>query len=118
MIHETENREDLELHLKANGKKFSKQCVRLMEDMYRGRRLNSMIVTQEYKYNDRRLRDCRQHRPDIVKSVWLTDENNNTRFVEYWIDRPVPPSKQESILWATNLLDKMKDGVKQGGLFE
>ncbi len=110
MLHETENREDLELHLKANKEKFSKQCVVLMEDMYKGKRLNAMIVEREYQFNSRRLRDCRQGRPDIVKSVWIVDKENNTKYVEYWIERPLSPTKAKAVAEGQKILDLMNSG--------
>lgn len=118
MTHERENREDLELHLKQNGKKFSQQCVILMQEMYKGRKLNAMIVEREYNFNSRRLRDCRECRPDIVKSCWVTDANGKTKYVQYWIDRPISPTKAKAIEEGQRILDAMSDKSKQGELFQ
>lgn len=109
MIHELENREDLELHLKQNGKKFSEQCVILMREMYKGRKLNSMIVEREFLYNSRRLRDCREHRPDIVKSRWEVDKDGKTKYMLYWIDVPLPPTKAKAIAEGQKILDMMNN---------
>ena len=108
ILHIRENREDLELHLKQNGKKFNKQCVHLMEQMYKGERFTYDIIYTRWKYDSRRLRDCRQHRPDIVKSRWEVDKDNKTRYVIFWIDVPRRPTKSESILWAENYLSNLK----------
>lgn len=117
MLHQFENREDLELHLKQNGKKFGEQCVELMKAMYKGRKLNSMIVEREFLYNSRRLRDCREGRPDIVKSCWVTDADGKTKYVQYWIDIPPSPTKQRAIAEGQKILDAMNDKSKQGELF-
>ena len=117
MTHEFENREDLELHLKKNGKKFSQQCVVLMQEMYKGKKLNAMIVEREYNFNSRRLRDCRECRPDIVKSCWVTDEDGKTKYVQYWIDRPISLTKQRAIEIGQQILDSMNNKSKQGELF-
>ena len=118
MIHEAENREDLELHLKQNGKKFNAQCVRLMEEMYKGRRLTSAIIFDEWRYDSRRLRDCRQHRPDIVKSRWEVDKDGKTKYMLYWIDVPLPPTKTKAIAEGQKILDMMnKNNFTQQQLF-
>jgi len=116
LLHDRENREDLDLHLKQNGKKFNAQCVKLMEEMYKGRKLTSAIIFDEWRYDSRRLRDCRQHRPDIVKSRWEVDKDGKTKYMLYWIEI-IHPSKKASIEWATELLEKMKNEGKQQELF-
>ena len=99
ILHQRENSEETELHFKSNGKKFSDQCIILMKAMYWGRKLNSMIVAQEYKFNDRRLRDCRQWRPDLVKSKWAKDEKDNTLYMEYWVETPKQVTKNDLQKW-------------------
>jgi len=116
MIHERENREDLEAHLKQNGKKFSNQCVTLMIEMYKGRRLSGPVVEQEFKMNSRRLRNCIEGRPDVVKRGWRKDILNNTTVMEYWIDIPMPETKKQLVEWAGNYLEK-KAQLKQQSLF-
>lgn len=116
MIHEKENREDLELHLKQNGKKFSEQCVTLMREMYKGRKLNGPIVEQEFKMNSRRLRNCIEGRPDIVKRAWRKDLQNNTVVMDYWIDVPPSPTKAAAIAIGQKILDQINaraNGIQQ-----
>ena len=97
MLHETENNLETELFLKKNGKKFSQDCITAMKLMYQGVRLNGNTCKQLYGFHDRRLRDCRAARPDIVKSQWVCDRDNNERYVEFWVELPAPPTKKEVI---------------------
>jgi len=117
MLHEIENNPDTESFLKENGKKFSQDCVTAMKLMYQGIKLNGETCKELYGLHDRRLRDCRQGRPDVVKSAWKRDAAGKRLYVEFWIDVPLPPSKKESIEWANNLLEKMKNEGKQQELF-
>jgi hypothetical protein len=117
MLHEFENRDDLTLHLKQNGKKFSDQCVRLMTEMYRGRKLTHKIAYEEFGCDTRRLRDCRQHRPDIVRSRWEVDKDGKTKYMLFWIEI-VHPSKQKAIEMGEKILQQMRDNeLNQGELF-
>jgi len=110
LLHEHENSEDTQSFLRQNGKKFSDDCVKAMRLMYQGVKLNGDTCKELYGFHDRRLRDCRQGRPDIVRSAWKKDADGKRLYVEFWISRPVPPSKQEAISWATQLLEEMKKG--------
>lgn len=118
LLHERESRDDLELHLKQNGKKFSDQCVTLMREMYKGRKLTHAIAYEEFRCDTRRLRDCRQHRPDIVRSRWETDKDGKTKYMIFWIE-VIHPTKKAAIEVGEQILQQMRDKeLKQGGLFE
>jgi len=108
MLHERETTEETESFLKQNGKKFSQDCVTAMKLMYQGVRLNGETCKQLYGLHDRRLRDCLAGRPDIVKRAWVNDANGKRRYVEYFIPKQVPPTKQKVIDWATKFLDKLQ----------
>lgn len=97
MLHETENNIDTELFLKENGEKFNRDCIKAMQLMYMGHRLNGDTCKQLHGIHDRRLRDCRAGRPDIVKKAWKKDEKGKRLYVEYWIDVPAPPTKKDVI---------------------
>lgn len=117
LLHDRENNEEGDSFLKENKKKFSQDCITAMKLMYQGVRLNGDTCKELYGFHDRRLRDCRQGRPDIVKSAWKRDAAGKRLYVEFWIEVPLPPSKAESIKWATELLEKMKNEGKQQELF-
>ena len=108
MLHERESTEETESFLKQNGKRFSDHCVIALRLMYSGVKLNGDTCKQLYGFHDRRLRECRQARPDIVKSAWKTDSTGKRLYVEFWISAPVPPSKKEAVQWATEFLEKKK----------
>lgn len=100
MLHERENNTDTEDFLKSNGKKFSDHCIIAMKLMYQGVKLNGDTCKQLYGFHDRRLRDCRAARPDIVKSEWKKNEKGERMYVEYWIERPkVYLTKRELQTW-------------------
>ena len=95
ILHEHENNQDTESFLKSNGKKFQGDCVTAMKLMYGGVRLNGDTCKQLYGFHDRRLRNCFEARPDIVKKQWVLDGNGRRKYVEYWIEKIKPPTKQE-----------------------
>jgi hypothetical protein len=97
MLHEVENNLDTELFLKENGKKFSDDCIKAMQLMYKGVRLNGDTCKELYSIHDRRLRDCLAGRPDIVKKAWKIGDDGKRKYVEYWIDTPAPPTKKEIV---------------------
>lgn len=111
MLHETENTLDTELFLKENGEKFSRDCIKAMQLMYMGIRLNGETCKQLYAIHDRRLRDCLAGRPDIVKREWKRDEKGRRLYKEYWIDVPQPPTKKE-------VIEKWKEQIKNGAEFK
>jgi hypothetical protein len=108
LLHEIENNPDTESFLKENGKKFSQDCVTAMKLMYQGVRLNGETCKELYGLHDRRLRDCRQGRPDVVKSAWKRDAAGKRLYVEFWIDVPLPPTKQKAIESATKFLNNQQ----------
>lgn len=93
MIHEFENNDDTQSFLKENGQKFVGDCLIAMKLMYQGVRLNGDTCKELYGIHDRRLRNCRDARPDIVKSEWKRNANGKRLYVEFWIDVPKLPSK-------------------------
>ena len=117
MLHERETTEETESFLKQNGKKFSQDCVTAMKLMYSGVKLNGDTCKQLYGFHDRRLRECRQARPDIVKSAWKTDSNGKRLYVEFWITPPISQTKQQAIEEGQKILDQMQEKSKQGELF-
>ena len=99
ILHEHENSPDTESFLKSNGQKFRGDCITAMKLMYGGVRLNGDTCKELYGFHDRRLRNCREARPDIVKSEWKRNEKGERMYVEFWIDTPKPPTKSELQQW-------------------
>lgn len=104
LLHQRENNQETEDFLKANGKKFSADCIIAMKLMYQGVVMTSQDCWNKYGIHDRRLRECRAARPDIVKSKWamkIIEKGKLVRsHVEYWIEKPkVYPTKSELQQW-------------------
>ena len=117
LLHERENNEDTESFLKQNGDKFSRDCIRAMQLMYLGERLNGETCKSLHKIHDRRLRECFAARPDVVKKAWKLDSNGKRLYVEYWINVILPPSKTEVIKNANKTIEILKSVGKQVSLF-
>lgn len=111
MLHKRETTEDTESFLKENGKKFSQDCITAMKLMYGGVKLNGDTCKQLYGIHDRRLRECRQARPDIVKSAWKKDSNGKRLYVEYWIEI-MTPTKAKAIEDGQKILDAMNKATQ------
>ena len=97
MLHQRENNQDTETFLKSNGKKFQGDCVTAMKLMYEGVRLNGDTCKQLYNLHDRRLRNCYEARPDIVKREWKLNHKGKRMYVEYFILIPPKPTKTSVI---------------------
>ena len=95
MIHERENNADTESFLKSNGKKFQGDCLTVMRLLYSGARLSSKDCWEKYGLHDRRLRNCFQARPDVVKREWKLNGEGKRMYVEYYIQIPKHPTKKE-----------------------
>ena len=100
ILHETENNEVSEQHLKDNGKKFSRHCVFLLGLMYKGMRLSSREVERDYNVDGRRLRDIFANRKEC-KKAWRKDDDGNNIEMEYWLEIPKQPTKSELQEWFT-----------------
>lgn len=108
LLHEIETSSDTESFLKQNGKKFSQDCINAMKLMYQGIKLNGDTCKHLYGFHDRRLRNCREGRPDIVKSEWKRDANGKRLYVEYWIEIPRPITKTQLIQKTSEAIEKLR----------
>ncbi len=114
IIHNIENNPDSESHLEQNLEKFSGDCLTVMRLLYKGIRLTGRMLERDYDLDSRRLRDCYAARPDIVKRTWvLTPDGKRTKWKQYYIEIPMPPSKKESVEWATKVLDRMANATQR-----
>jgi len=94
VIHQRENNEETEQHLKDNGKKFSRHCNIVLRLMYQGRKLTARQLEREYNIDGRRLRDIFANRKEC-KRQWRRDADGKTQEMEYWLEIPKPPTKTE-----------------------
>lgn len=97
MLHQKENDTKTQEHLNENFEKFSNHCKIVMSLLYSGKRLTSRCLEAEYGIDGRRLRDVFHARPDIVKKRWVKDDTGKTRFVEYFIEIPKRPTKEQTV---------------------
>ena len=110
MLHEIENNPETQSFLAENNLKFSGDCKTVLLLLYSGVRLTARKLVTDYGIADRRLRDVSAARPDIVKKRWIKDGDGKRQVVEYYIDKPLPPSKREAVKWAEGFLKKMQQG--------
>lgn len=99
ILHQHENQKDLEEFLKENGEKFQGDCLTVMRLLFAGHRLSAKDVVKKYDMSDRRLRDCHEARPDIVKREWVLKENGKRDYVVYFIEQFKPPTKGQLQKW-------------------
>lgn len=108
LLHEIETSSDTESFLKQNGKKFSQDCINAMKLMYQGIKLNGDTCKHLYGFHDRRLRNCREGRPDIVKSEWKRDANGKRLYVEFWIEISRPITKTQLTQKTSEAMQNLK----------
>ena len=103
ILHQRENNELSESFLKDNGKKFAADCVIVLKLLYSGKRLTAKDVNDLTGMADggRRLRDIYAARKDCKKAARYVDKENKTGKIgmEYWLDIPMPPTKEELNAW-------------------
>ena len=116
MLHEIENNESSQQHLKDNGQKFNRHCNFVLGLLYQGIRLTARKLEREYNIDGRRLRDIFANRKEC-KRKWRKDTDGKTQEMEYWLDIPLPPSKTEVIIKAQKTIDNLKSIGQQASMF-
>jgi len=116
LLHEAENNESSQQHLKDNGEKFNRHCNFVLGLMYQGNKLTARQLEREYNIDGRRLRDIFANRKEC-KRQWRKDADGKTQEMEYWLDIPLPPNKTEVIIKATKTIETLKSIGKQQALF-
>jgi ABC-type sugar transport system ATPase subunit len=93
--HDQENNPESAQHLKENRKKFSQQCLKLMELLNQGKRLT---VANAIGYGimslPRRVLDCRENGLKI-QDEWVKDGNGKRLYKEYFITITTRPNKKQ-----------------------
>jgi len=117
ILHQAENNDSSQQHLKDNGEKFSRHCVFVLNLLYQGHKLTARQLERDYNVDGRRLRDIYANRKEC-KKAWRLSEDGKTQEMEYWLEIPLSPTKQDAINWATEILEGMKKGeLSQTKLF-
>lgn len=110
LTHEIENNQDSEKHLSENREKFESDCLFLLKEMMKGRRLSAQDVN-DMKINDRRLRELFSE--GKCKKEWKLNENGKRMFVQYFIPKIETPSKTKNIEKAKQFFDLLKNKATQ-----
>ncbi len=106
IIHLKENDPELESFLHENAAKFNGHCLLALKLMYSGIKLTDMEAVSKYGFSGRRLRELHAEFPKTVKKVWVLDDRGKRKYVQYYIEKPVPKTKQDAINWATEYFKK------------
>ncbi len=104
-LHQRENNEISENHLKDNGEKFQRGCVFVLQLLYKGYRLNARQLEVDYNLDGRRLRDVFANRKDVVRE-WVKGADGKTKYMEYRMEFPKPPTKQQVITHWDEVIQK------------
>lgn len=116
-IHQAENNEVSEQHLKDNGKKFSRHCNIVLAMMYQGKRLTARQLEREYNIDGRRLRDIYANRKEC-KREWRKSVDGKTEEMEYFLEIPQPPTKKQLVTDASDYLREVSEKLEQTELFK
>ncbi len=96
MTHERENNGFSQEFLNEHLEKFNGDNKIVMQLLFSGKRLTARELEKEYDIDGRRLRDCIEARPDLVKrEPRMTEDGKKTKWVEYFIPPFKPPTKKE-----------------------
>ena len=118
LIHERENNPISEMFLKDGGEKFSNDCITVLKILYSGKRYTGKEICDitGQAAGDRRLRDIFASRKDCMKAP-RRKPNGKLEGMEYWLNIPMPKTKERAIAEGQKILDAMNDKSKQGELF-
>ena len=108
IIHERENNSLSEDFLKANGKKFGDDCVKVLKLLYTGKRYTAKEINDTLDMADggRRLREIFANRTDVKKQKRYNDKEQLIG-MEYWLEIPTPPTKKQ-------IVEKWKEKQRNG----
>lgn len=100
-LHNRENNLDNEKHKSANEERFSEQCRKVLELLKSGVVLTTGKALTEFGIGDlrRRIKDLKDMNgiKDIQWRWHLDKDGNTTRFKEWFMEIPKPPTKKEIV---------------------
>lgn len=114
ILHDRENNEWSEQFLKDNGIKFTSDCVKVLRLLYKGLRLTAKQVNDMTGMADggRRLRNIFANRKDCKKDIRRKANGTGLEGVEYWLEIPGIPTKNELIESANKVIEDLKQTEK------
>lgn len=112
ITHQRENNAESEQHLQENQKKFSKQCLKVLELLYQGKRLTTYSAPSYGILSlPRRILDLKENGVQIAER-WLTDENGK-RTVKEWYMNFKTEGKKDVIAKHQKEISKTKKPLEQ-----
>jgi len=109
-IHERESDSNTESFLNENRDKFESDAKFLLHLLYGGRKLSGHQVTKDYGIDSRRLRELVNSHKD-VKKEWVLDEKGKRKYVQYFMDIPKLPTKDDLQQWFLKYQEGKHDNV-------
>lgn len=97
-LHDRENNDESENHLKDNGEKFSRHCIFVLGLLYRGAKITARQLERDYNVDGRRLRDIFANRKEC-RRAWRKGEDGKTQEMEYWLEIPTPTKEKSQSYW-------------------
>jgi hypothetical protein len=118
-IHDRENNEESEEHLKENHKKFSQQCLKVLELLRQGKRLTTMNAPSHGILSlPRRIKDLRDYHGVHIDEQWLLDNDGKQTIKEWFINKKTDrPTKKELTDWGKRYIEHLGGPLKQTELF-
>ena len=97
--HLHENNSESQKHLEQNEKKFTQQCLKVMQLLNQGVRLTVLTApTYGILSLPRRIKDLRDRNGITnIKDDWVRDANGKTLWKEWWLEITKRPTKKQVI---------------------
>ena len=101
--HQRENNPESEQHLQENQKKFSRQCLKVLQLLYQGKRLTTIIAPSYGILSlPRRIKDLKDNGVHIDEK-WLTDENGKRTIKEWFMNFKTANKKDVIKKWGMEM---------------
>jgi hypothetical protein len=97
--HLRENNKESQKHLEENAKKFSQQCLMVLEMLNQGVRLTvKKAVNNGISSLPRRIKDLRDRNGiDYIQEEWVTDSNGKRLYKEWFMTITKRPTKAQVV---------------------
>lgn len=96
--HDQENNSESQSFLQENSHKFSKQCLKVLEVFYSGKKLTckSALIDYGIGHLPRRLADLKENGVKIEEE-WVRDDKGKRLYKQWWMAITKRPTKEEVI---------------------
>ena len=104
--HQRENNEESEQHLQANQKKFSRQCLKIIEILSSGKTLTTLTAPSYGILSlPRRILDLKENGV-VINDRWLLDDKGKQTVKEWFMVIKTRPTKKQ-------ITEKWQNRVKE-----